>query len=308
MLATQSKELMFYFDKIRIARKMTIDDFIFGIISERQYRRYIRGETNLNPQVISAFSDRLGQKTEHVLLNFESYRLKETQIINQFHNMIVNNHIDGSYDFEKSYLTDEIANKNNRYLYEFALLIRDHKTKKANSLSTISKIKELIDYDTMIHHTTFSSSEIIILTSLLKFDDFKEHEIIISLLERYIEHNEVIISGFNDRMLVLALYHLMSYYGSLGYQDKTEHFALKAISINQEAKSLYLLEDFYFTLAYVYKKQNKLDAHNKFLYQCLNILYLDAASHKSKRFKSLIEKHFSIDIKDFMIDYFTNIA
>jgi transcriptional regulator with XRE-family HTH domain len=63
-----SKELINHFERLRIARGgLSQLDFIEGIISITQYRRYLKGDSKLPFRVIVELSNRLGLKYDYVL-------------------------------------------------------------------------------------------------------------------------------------------------------------------------------------------------------------------------------------------------
>ena len=93
---TETKELARYIEKLRSFRNVTQEEFVDGVISLRQYRRYLQGTSALQMKIIKQLSKKLGFNPEFLLLEFESERLTQNQQINMLYNYVVN------YDYDNA--------------------------------------------------------------------------------------------------------------------------------------------------------------------------------------------------------------
>src|SRR5690606_39442735 len=78
MPVDSSKELALFLEKMRFLRGVSQEDFTDGIISNRQYQRYVRGESPMPFHLIDLFAERLNVSKDVLLLEFENYTLKVT--------------------------------------------------------------------------------------------------------------------------------------------------------------------------------------------------------------------------------------
>ena len=299
-----SKELALYFDMLRFHRNMTQESFTADIVSLRQYRRYLKGQYQIPQYVVNQLSNRLGFKPEYLLLEFEASKIKETQLVNNYHNFVV------SYDFENAKLlrtslsSNQFLDENNKHIFTYASLLFDYYVHKLTETSLISSIKDLVNYQSVIKNTSFSSTEIIILTSLLSLNSFNEKEQIVKLLREFLENEKFIISGHNQKTILLCLYRLADYSGmNKNYTDVIE-FCKKGINYCNSLKFHYLLEDFFYYSALAYYALNQIDLANESLYNCYCILQIENNPAKKKKYYKYIESDFNIDsFDDFIIKY-----
>src|SRR5690606_12542881 len=78
---TETKELARYIEKLRSLRNISQEDFVDGVVSLRQYRRYMQGTSAIQMKIIKQLAEKLSFKPVYILLEFESEKL--TQYINQ---------------------------------------------------------------------------------------------------------------------------------------------------------------------------------------------------------------------------------
>lgn len=299
-----SKELALFFDLLRFHRNMSQESFTADIVSLRQYRRYLNGEYQIPQYVVNKLSKRLGFKPEYLLLEFEASKMKETQEVNKYHNLVV------GYDFENAKImraslsANQLLDENNQLIFTYANLLFDFYIYKLSETSLISSIKDLINYQTVMENTSFSSTEIIILTSLLSINSFNEKEKIVRLLREFLENEKFIISGHNQKTILLCLYRLADYSGSCENYDSVLEFCKKGIAYCNLLKFHYLLEDFYYYSALGYSALNIMDKAHEMLYRCYCVLHIEDNPAKKRKYYKYIEGDFNItNFDEFIIAY-----
>lgn len=301
-----SKELSHYLDKLRFSRNISLEEMTFDIVSLRQFRRYLRGEYQMPQVVFNKLSKRLGFKPEHLLLEFESMRLEETEQMNVLHNYVVNKNYDGAKLLISKIDPNYIVENNNLLMYKYSLLLLDYYLSKINHNFFISTIKELINYDLLFDKSILSSTEVILLTSLLPIPNFKDKLKIISLLENFIGTQKTIVSGHNDRLILLCLYYLSDYYGVQGNYDLVIKNCQKGIDFCNYLKYNYLLEDFYYYSAFTYYALGEKKKSDDMLFRCFCIINAQDNRFKTKKYRDLIEDDFKINLDYFVIEYLKN--
>jgi len=302
-ISSHSKEIALYFDMLRSSRNISLEELTYEIVSLRQYRRYLRGEYQMPPSVFNKLSAKLGFKPEHVLLEFESAKIKETEILNTYHNAVINKDkllikstlikINPNYFLET----------NNKVIFDYSNLLNDFFENKITERTFIINLKGLINYDKLDDKSILSSTELIILSSLLPVPNFSDKFKIISILEGVIKKEKTIISGYNDRIILLCLYYLADYYGVIGKYNRVLHYCKEGILLCNKLKYTYLLEDFYYYSALAYFSLKETEKYSKMLYRCFCIINAEDNTHKKNRYYTLIEKDFNIKLNNFIVDY-----
>ncbi len=288
---------------LRYSRFMTQADLVDGIISLRQFRRYLNGTYRIPQYVINEFSYKLGFKPAYLILEFESARIKETQSLNEFHNHIVN----GNYAFAQSMLQEGyfkfVFDQNNEKIFKYSLILLNYYTKKITESDAIYQTKKLVNYEKVLKNTVFSSTEMIILTSLMSYPHFDEKDKVAKLIEFHIDNPNLIISGHNSKMLLLCIHQLTEFYGINQNYDSVINYSKRGVDIALKTKSNYLLVDFYYFLSLAYFAINDLENYQSSLFKCYGILYAESNPSKIKKYYQLIEDDFNIDFDKFITSY-----
>lgn len=301
-----SIELTRFFDKIRFLRHMTQAELTADIISLRQFRRYLTGVYIMPQYVINDFSKRLGFKPEYIVIEFESDKKRETQKLNEFHNYIVTGNLNNADLMLKNNTFKFILDSNNELFFKYSMILFKFYKKQISENIAIKETKDLINYNKILSNDIFSSTEIVILTSLMGYPSFDERNRIVVLLEKYILNPSLVISGHNVANILLCLNYMIEYYGMNKNYDQVINLSHKAIDYAMKTKTFYLLVDFYYFLSLAYFAVGDIKAYEKSLFNCITELYTDKNAHKSRKLTGLIEDDFKINIKGFMIDYIKN--
>ena len=298
-----SRELALFFEKLRFQRQMSQEEFATDIVSLRQYRRYLNGDCEIPYRVLNQFSEKLGIKSEHVILELESERLFETRTINAFYNAVANQDVAESdrilNEIDKRYILD----KSNITFYEHAFNLYRFNQKKINLAQLIDHTKHLINYPKILTNKSMSSAELIILSSLLNYPGVEELDGIVKKLNEVIDNTVHIISGLNDRTTILILFRLAKYTGGQNDFEITLKYCDKAIAYNQLQHMTYLLDYFYYYKALCHYRLKQMDLYEHSIYQCYNILEISQNKSKKSKFKALIEEDFKIDFDLFIFNY-----
>lgn len=300
---TETKELARYIEKLRSLRNISQEDFVDGVVSLRQYRRYMQGTSSLQMKIIKQLAEKLSFKPEYILLEFESEKLKETQNINMLYNSVVN------YDFETSsklFMSVDakfMLDDDDALLFEHAKNLFDYFNKRFTETHTISKTKELIGFDKVLKKKALSTSELLILISFFSFKEFKDHHLVAQKLTQYINQQLTVVSGHNVRTVVLVLQQLAKYFGMIDDYSKVIEFCNSAIDYSVKMKSMYSLDYLFYYQALANYKLNNVSIYEESLYRCFCALQTENIPAKTEKFVSMIEKSFKIDYLEFIKQY-----
>lgn len=299
-----SQSLLVYLDTLRKHKHMTQEELTNDIVSMRQYRRYLRGESNIAPYVFDLFTERLGLNLEYVVIQFKQEKFKETKLVNAYHNAVINHDQKTVLKLQHTLDISEITDLNNRRIYQYATYLYQYDHAEMSEKILITSIKSLLDYPKILTYKVFSSAEIIILTSLLIYDSFEDKKSVVNLLTSYLNDTTTIISGHNQKMVLLCYYHLANYHKQYDQTTKMLDFALRGINTCKQLKYHYLLEDFYLLSALAYQRLEKNEQIPTLLFGLYSVLRIENNKAKTKRYETYIERDFSIsDFDTFIINY-----
>jgi transcriptional regulator with XRE-family HTH domain len=300
----KSKELCVYLERLRAARNISQEAFTDEVVSLRQYRRYLSGESDIPFQVIHQLTAKLSVKTDTLLRDFDFAKVIESDSIIKMYNNLVN------YNFEE-YLRlynlnplDQIIESNNRLLHQYSHILYQFFMKKLNREETAAAYVKLVNYPKVLNQQIITAIEMLILSSLLDFLDESQHEKIVDKIEDFIENQGMMISDSNEKIYIFVLAKLSKYVGIKDDFKNVIRYCNLAIAKNTESMSYYLMEYFYYYNALAYYNLQDYDNYEKYLVLCFNVLQFDANVKKIAKFTNLINADFSIEFEDFVLQHY----
>ncbi|PKK94227.1 MAG: hypothetical protein CVV61_00590 [Tenericutes bacterium HGW-Tenericutes-6] len=298
-----SKELAMFFDTIRYQRGLTQIDFIDGIVSIRQYRRYLSGESKMTQDVINQFSRKLSFKPEHVILDFEASRINEGKLVVQFYNAVVN------YDKEKEKTlgnmikATEIIDPYHKVFLAYTYELQNLYHKKNDEKTFLENALKIIDYPNILKIDLLSAVEILILASLITVPLFDGKDQVATRIKILMENPNLMISGDNNRVLFACMVKLSTYYGiNKRFQDVID-ICLLGVKNSHEQNSYYLLDYFYYNLSLAYHYLNNEKERDYYIYRLFMTLEMSDNKAKFKKFKDLVEDDYKIHFESFIHEY-----
>ncbi len=300
----KSKELCVYLERLRSARNISQEAFTDEIVSLRQYRRYLSGESDIPFQIIHQLTVKLGIKTDSLLRDFDYAKVLESELIIKMYNNVVN------YDFEeylKSYKNvplEHIIENNNRLLYQYTHILYLYFIKKLSLDDAAQAIVKLVNYPKILNQQVVTSVELLIISSFLDFLDESHHKNILEKIEMYIKDQSILISDANEKIYIFVLAKLAKHLGINEDLKGVITYCSIGIKRNIELKSFYLMDYFYYYSALAYHSLGQMDKYEKYLVKCFNVLQFEGNDSKIKKFRDLIIEDFNVEFDEYVLNHY----
>ena len=298
-----SKNFALYFDRLRFEKGLTQEQFVEDIISIRQYRRYLNGLSYMSHDIITKFSERLGYRPQHMILEFESEKIQETNRINQFYYYVANRGYDEAYKILKDMPLESIYDPFNKLYYQHGIHSLHYGAGKISPQELLEKTMSLIYYPDILEQNALRSIEMAILSSLISNPVFKGSNKIIDKLLVLADNPNMIHSGHNDSLHVLVLYRIAEYYGLNKRYREVISACDRAIEFDRKQRSYYLLDFLYYYKALAHFFLGEIELQEKNLYRCYTTLITDGTPLRYKRMRNLVYGDWKIELHDFAIEY-----
>src|SRR5690554_1495004 len=302
-LFNHSKELALFLEQMRFSRGISQEDFTDGIISNRQYQRYINGSSAMPYHLLDAFAERLNTKKEILLLEFDNYAIKEAEIVLDFYNAINNNELDSAKSIGENITPQFILDNYNLKLYEHAKSLMDYRENKITKSDYIIYNKKLIDYPKILSHAAMTMIETVILSSLLPYTDDEEQNKIFPKIQSFLSNPNLIWTGSQILTFNMIIYMIAKYSGVKKDFVNVIQFCKMAISTNLKARYFLNLDYYYYFLALSYYNLGNKDLFELNLYKCYTTLEMMDNLTKTSKILNLVKKDFNMDLSQFAIDY-----
>lgn len=298
-----SMEISIFLENIRYGRKISQEEFIEGIVSQRQYARYRSGQCEMTYEKLDKFAERLGIPTKKLLNEFEKTKTLQYQKLNAYYNAVVNRDSprikEAKLEIEKTPILDE----DRKMYFEHAQVLDEFLSGKIKKDFILSVTQNQISYPAILKQSYLSDMEILILSYLLTITDLENQKVILRKLSQIYENDEDILSGDKDFVHPLILMRMSKVYGMQNNFDRVIQFCDLGIRHGTENKQYYLLDYFYYFKSLAYFKLETYDLFEDSLFKCYNTLQLEGNKKKIEKFTVLIEKDFHINFDGFIINY-----
>lgn len=300
----KSKELCAFLEKLRSSRNLSQENFTANIVSLRQYRRYLNGESDIPFQIIQQLTAKIGVKVDNLLREFHIAKVEETELINKMFNLVVN------YDHKEFILLsqkkpiEEIIDKSNELMYKHCILLNYFFTGKISPSEALSRNSRLIDYPNILDSPVITSVEMLILTFLLDLAKSSSHEKILIKVTNIIDHPTTVFSGANEKITIFSIVRIAKFFGIHDDYDNVIKYCALGIKKSLSLRTYFLLDYLFYYSSLAYHRQENTKEYEKMLVKCFNVLHAEGNVKKIAKFTKLIEEDFNIVLKDFISDYY----
>ena len=303
-MLTHSKDLALFLEQMRVSRGISQEDFTEGIISNRQYQRYVNGSSPMPFHLLDNFAERLNIKKDYLLLEFDSYGIKETTNVVDFLNAVNSDDFEKAKKIQKEIDPKYILDSTNLKFYEFAKLLQVYKERKSSKENHSFKLKELIGYPKVLSNSAMTLFETVILSNLLDFVSEQEQTKILDKIKVFINNPSLIWTGSQIITYNLLMFRIAKYSGVKGDFDNVINFCKKALSLNFKSKYFLNMDYYYYFLALAYHRKHNMVLFEENIYKCFTVLEMMDAPNKTASIVSMAKKDFDIDLIEFINEYY----
>jgi hypothetical protein len=273
-----------------------------GIISIRQYRRYLYGEVEIPFGVVAQLATKMNITPKKLFLEFEKERNKETQIISSYYNAVISNEMELAKKIHSQIDKDNIIDHEQFLFFKSANYIYNFKNNNSSCEEVVKLHKELINYPEILSNKILTDNELYLLGTISEYDSSTKAVIMEKFISIY-ENDQLQISGNNILTMTQVIFWLAKYTGSLKQYDKTILFCNEGIKYNNQYKGNYLLEYFYYYQALAYYYTDRIDEYKSSLYKAILSLELLPLKGKTLHFYQIIKKDLNVEPLQFIRDF-----
>jgi tetratricopeptide (TPR) repeat protein len=273
-----------------------------GIISIRQYRRYLYGEVEIPFGVVAQLATRMNIPPNKLLVEFEEEKNIERRMIIDFYNAVVTRNFELTDKYFSKIDRDQIIENEHKMLYDSAFANYEFYMGKITNETRVAKQKEIVDYPKIMSNKILTDSEMIILATILDSDKFDNIDIV-ERFELIFMEDDFHISGDNAAIMIQIVFWLAKYYGYKKEYDRTIEYCDYGIKNNKALRTIYLMEYFNYYKALSYYRLGEFELYEKALYEA--VLYLEILPDigRVNRFYNIIKKDLNVEPLQFIRDF-----
>ncbi len=286
-----------YIESLRKMRKIELEDFTKEIVSVRQYKRYLSGDSEMPYRVLNLLSERLGfnpVKIQGFILDEES---KQNEIIEKLFNLTVAHQFDEFDKYKKENPLGEFFSKELEMYYQTAMLMQDYYRYEKPKEECNKELKDIIDYKNAIKKDLFEPTELLVLSILLMFLDESEKDELLEKLSNQLMKDKVTLGNdFYSRQYITL--RIAREYGLRKQDEKVIELCLKALELSERAKIHFNYDFFYYYLALSHRNLKDDENKKKYAKKLYRYLLFIDDEVKTKKYVSRFEKDFDFTIEE----------
>lgn len=285
-----------FLDGIRKSRNISRENFIDGIISLRQYQRYVNGESTLNNEKLFKLIDKLGMNFIGVYRMFLKKEDEDSSNLNEVYKEIIRMNYVKANDLLKQININSIKNSFNKSLYELCNLLILRKTKKIPVNLAMDRYKQLINYPKCLDNEIINFIELVSFIEIGRYSNEKDRKrVTIFLYSKILENS---ISSYSLPASSLpSIYSAVS--RSLGQIDefkKSLYIAQKGIDYCLTYDNMNSLVNLLYYKALNLKLLNQEDNALVAIRKMFALLQVEGKPDKTNDFTKIFEENFNMRV------------
>lgn len=283
---------------------MSQEELISDVVSIRQYRRYLNGESDIPFPVVDVLCERLGIQTISLIKEMEAARAEETRKIDSLYNSSSSPTSSGIDESILSIKESEIIDPENKLLFKHSLLLINQIQCKLSNESFVEKNKELLGYPKFRKKTIFTMVEILIMSKILELiDSQKEANEIYEKILNQLNSETTFLNDQFSQSTNIAIFRLAKYSGMKKKFNEVITFCDLGIKKNIKSSSYYLMDYFYYFQSLAYYNLQQFKEFENSLIKCYYILKFEGNQTKFEAFSKWIFKDFDLNFEEFAMNF-----
>lgn len=288
-----------FVDNLRKSRNISREEFIDGIISIRQYQRYVNGESSLNNEKLFKLVDKLGMNFFNVhKLYFKKTKDEIVKLYEIYDEISKGKLIVGSELLSKVSIDDfnDVYSKSFFKLVELLLLL---KSKKLPDSLVIDRLKDLIGYPNCLENKIINFVEYVAYIHISSFSSDKyDDKRILNYLYDKIRNNNISSDAISIQHIPSTYAHISRRLGVIGEYDKSLKIAQNGIDWCIKYESHNALAHLLMYKAISLHSLDRLEEALLPAKKAFSLLFVTGNKTTTSSFTKMFEKNFNMRVSE----------
>jgi transcriptional regulator with XRE-family HTH domain len=290
------KKAIIHLDNIRIQKKMTVEELCDGICGDRQYRKYVKGDTNISEKRLMEFVNKLGISARDFYYSlYDKDRYDFNDIKNLYIQLEQKDFSEFNTKLDVLSKLEGLSSHNQRFLsfIRTKYLLDKKEILESTAIAQLSKICE---YPSCLKMNVFDFVDIISLHLIAQLEYKCGKTDSVDLLLRILKDRSIMyITSETESMLPSIYSNVSIILGRLGRIEAWVSLATEGIDFclkNDYGKSLTRL---YYSLSMAHKQLNNGTLAEHYAALCYSNAIARNNPNEAQQFFKLLEKDFHKD-------------
>jgi len=284
-------------ENLRYERNITQEEYLYGVVSQRQYYRYRKGESEIPLEVIDRLADKLKIPYSRLIQHYIEEAQKGKKLVQEYFNLVINKKIDEAEKLLTHINGTNLIDDDSKTLAKMGKILCDFNRGYFSKIELLTRLKEHMKYRELMDCESLHDFEIYLLGLVMEYSDL-DREIILTKLISIFEHNKV-LSGGNRLYNLQVLFWIIKNLGRMNRYLDLIRISQFAIDYANEGFSVYCLEFFHYYSALAHLRMGNQLSFSDELYKAI-IVCMYQSEEKKEKFFSTIMKDTGIHALEFV--------
>lgn len=197
---------MHHIDNIRSKRNIRVIDFVDGICSDRQYRRYLSSKSVVSQRTIRKFCDRLEISSNDFYNSFHQQDHEEYAKVSRLYDMLNQKEYSKALTLITSLNNHTFLSSMAKKFYQYCNVTYRLNKKEILPPYAIDLYSNLINYPDMLNQAEFNFVDVITLAQIAELESKHTKYQALYKLSELIESKEHVYTSSNTRYIYPSIY------------------------------------------------------------------------------------------------------
>lgn len=296
VLISDIKKAIIHLDNIRIQKNMTVEELCDGICGDRQYRKYVSGETNISEKRLMEFVNKLGISARDFYYSlYDKDRYDFNEIKHLYLKLEQKDYTDFNTKLDALSKLEGLSTHNQRFL---SFIQTKYLLDKKDILEStaIFRFSDVCEYPRCLNKNVFDFVDIISLHLIAQLEYKIGKTDSVDLLLRILKDRSIMYITSDTESIIPSIYSNVSIIlGRLGRTEEWISLATEGVDFclnNDYGKSLTRL---YYSLSMAHKQLNNGTLAEHYAALCYSNAIARNNPNEAQQFFKLLEKDFHKD-------------
>jgi len=292
-----SVKLINFMEELRYQRKLTQEEYLDGVISQRQFYRYRKGESEIPFEVIDKLIEKIGIPYVKLISQFIEQSKTQKELVLSYFNLVINKKAEEAEEIFVLINNLKLIDKESTTIVKMGRIISSFNKGYFSNLELCIQLKENMNFNEMIKKETLHDFEIYLLGLIMEYsepDRLKTLEKVMQLLK-----TDRILIGHNKILLMQVFFWIIKFLGREKRYHEVILFSDLAIVESHKNHTNYCLNYFHYYKSLAHLRLGQTEEYEKNLYKAIVICIYQSGDNNSK-FINTIYKDTGVDAISFI--------
>lgn len=291
-------KLINFMENLRYERKLNQEEYLGGVVSQRQYYRYRYGQSEAPLEIILRLCEKLEMPYPKLIYQFIEETERSKKLVQEYFNLVISKKSKEAEALFAQISENEMIDDDSRILVKLGKVLCEFNQGHLSKIEMVGLIKEHMHYDDLLKRGAFHDVEVYMLGLVMEYSDYDRAQLLEKLLVM-LESGKIMTGGtvtFNLQVYFWIIKNL----GRMNRFLEVIKFSNLAIDYAHKGFSCYSIEFFHYYKALAHFRLGETALFGDELYNAI-IVCMYQKEENRQRFFATIQKDTGINPIDFMI-------